>query len=89
MLEEHSDGRNTDEIRSQLQVVRERRILIESLASEDHWYSIATPVTTLSRDPRGSLEVVIPSERTKGIDVEVNIAGLLLDTANNLDAEIL
>lgn len=89
MLEEHSDGRDMGEIQSQLQVVRERRILIESLAPEDHWYSIATPVTTLSRDPRGALEVVIPSERAKGIDVEVNIAGLLLDTANNLEAEAL
>lgn len=87
-LDQYDGPDNTDSIREQLQAVRERDLLIESLAPRVDWFSIASPITDVSGDPHGALEVVIPSERARGINVEVNIAGLLLDTANKLEIAV-
>ena len=76
------------EIASQLQEIQERKLLIESLQPDADWVSIATPVLDSSNQPIGALEVVIPSERAKGLDVEVNIAGLIRDTANRIEVEM-
>ncbi|GAA0727960.1 DNA-binding IclR family transcriptional regulator [Halorubrum trapanicum] len=81
------DGDET--IAAQIETIRERSLLEEPLSFAPEWVSIATAVRDPEDEPIASLEVVIPAERARGIDVKNNISGLLTETANRMRVEML
>lgn len=87
VLADYEKEIDATQLTEQTQQIRDRKVLIESLEPDAGWLSISTPLFGKSGYPRGALEVVIPSERGQGIDIEVNIMGLLLDTASGFDIE--
>jgi DNA-binding IclR family transcriptional regulator len=74
---------------AQLDELRERQLLDEPLPFAPEWVSIATPVLDPSDQPVGAIEIVIPVERARGIDVKNNISGLLTETANRMRVAML
>jgi len=73
----------------QLDELRERQLLDEPLPFASEWVSIATPVLDPSDQPVAAIEIVIPAERARGIDVKNNISGLLTETANRMRVAML
>ncbi|WP_436923928.1 IclR family transcriptional regulator domain-containing protein [Halosimplex amylolyticum] len=82
-------GDGGDDLLPQLETLRERQLLEETLPDAPEWVSIATPVLSPSDEPVAAIEVVIPAERAAGIDVKNNIQGLLIDTANQIRVDML
>lgn len=87
LFESKSFGTKPENINAQIQKAQERGILIESIVTTSGWVSVASAFSTPSGSPVGSIEVVLPSERARGIDLEVNIAGSLLDTINRIEVD--
>ncbi len=75
------------EIRRQLRKASERNLLTETLEGRADWVSIASSFCDDSGEPVGAIEVVMPSERARGLDIEVNIVGSLLDTVKNIEID--
>lgn len=81
--------RQKQELSVQLGELRERQLLEETLSFAPEWVSISTPILDPSDQPVAAIEIIIPSERATGIDVEHNITGLLTETANKIRVEML
>jgi DNA-binding IclR family transcriptional regulator len=88
IVKEYAEALDLEEIRSQIQTVEERGLLIQALANEPDWVSISTAICRPSGEPEGAVEVVMPHQRARGIDIEVHVAGSLLDAVDKIELDI-
>lgn len=86
-LEAEAPESDQSELRQQLRKARERNVLTETLEGRPDWVSIASSFSDSTGAPVGAIEVVMPSERARGLDIEVNIVGSLLDTVKKIEID--
>lgn len=79
----------TDDTLEELREIQSENLWTEPLKPRSNWVSIATPIRSPSDEPKGAIEIVVPVKRAEGIDLDINIAGLLTETASKIEVEMM